>query len=263
MLSQRPVVVGFSVLVLFSGPALADEMSWGNLKARVIYDSLPPPVPAKLAIDKDKAFCGSFELRDETLLVDKDGGLANVVVWLDSKIAAPKVHPDYEMTAKDKVTVDSRGCRFVPHVALLRTTQTLEVRNSDPLAHNARFDPMMNTPFNVILVADATFSFPMEKAERLPARLTCAIHPWRLSYLLIQDHPYMAVSDARGHLEIPKLPVGKWTFVFWHEKAGYLRSVEKGGEKVEWLKGRVEIDIKPIKNDIGEIKLAPEIFEVR
>lgn len=242
-------------------PTLASEgnMSWGNLKARFVYDG-EAPLRTKVDVLRDRDFCGKFDLHDESLVVDKEGGLANVLVWLDAKIAAPKVHPDYVKSAEAKIALNSRGCRFAPHVLTLRTTQTLTLLNSDPIVHNARFDGMLNESFNLLLPPDGALDRRVPKPERLPARVNCSIHPWRGAFLLIQDHPYMAVSDSRGQLEVSNLPVGKHTFVVWHEKAGYLRTVDKGGKSVEWPKGRFELEILPGKNDLGEIKPSPDLF---
>lgn len=240
----------------------AAEPPWGGLKARIVYDG-PPPERAKLLIDKDMDFCGKIELRDESLLVDKDGGLANVLVWLERKEAMVAVHPSFEKSAKDKVPIDTRGCRFVPHVSFMRTTQTLALRNSDPIANHAKLEAMKNDLFSRILKSEGTVELTLDKPERLPGRLTSSIHTWQSAYLFVVDHPYVAVSDARGNVELANVPEGKWTFVFWHERSGYLRSVEKGGAKVEWPKGRVDIEIKPGPNDVGEIKVKPEIFPLR
>ncbi len=259
--TYRLLIVASLVVV---SPSLASEvnMSWGNLKARFVYDGKPPE-RSKVDPMSDKFICGKFDLRDESLVVDKEGGLANVLVWLDAKVAAPKVHPDYAKSAEAKITLDSRGCRFAPHVLTLRTTQTLTLLNSDPIAHNAHFVPPTNDSFNLPLPADSMFDLRLPKPERLPAKINCELHPWRSAFLLIQDHPYMSVSDSRGQVEMSNLPVGKLTFVVWHERAGYLRSVEKGGAKLEWHKGRVEIEIKSGQNDFGEIKVKPELFVPR
>jgi hypothetical protein len=259
------VTATYRMLIVLSfvvaSPALAseDDMSWGDLKFRFVYDGKSPE-RAKVDIAHDKFICGKFDVRDESLIVDKDGGLANVLVWLDAKAAAPKVHPDYAKSAEAKITLDSRDCRFAPHVLTLRTTQTLALLNSDPIAHNARFDAMFNDSFNLLLPADRTIDHRLPKPERLPAKINCSIHPWRSAFVLIQDHPYMAVSDSHGQVEMSNLPVGKLSFVVWHERAGYLRTVDQGGNRVEWPKGRVEMEILPGKNDLGEIKLSPDLF---
>jgi hypothetical protein len=94
----------------------------------------------------------------------------------------------------------------------------------------------------------------------MPAKISCALHPWMSGYLLIHESPYMGVSDEDGKLEIKHLPAGKWTFQFWQEKAGNLRRVERDGKATEWSKGRVELTIKAGANSLGEIKLTPAAF---
>lgn len=238
--------------------ASAAEPMWGGLKLRIVYDG-PPPERAKLPIGLDEFYCGKFDIRDESLLVDKEGGLANVVVWLDPNKAIVPVHPDYEKTAKE-TTIDTRGCRFEPHVSVMRTTQTLVLRNSDAIANNVKLESLQNDAFNFLLNPEGTRKVTLDKAERIPSRITNSIHAWQSAYLFVHDHPYVGVSDAGGNVEIAKLPVGKWTFIFWQERSGYLREVEKTGTKLEWPKGRVEIEIKSGQNDFGEIKVKPETF---
>jgi hypothetical protein len=79
-------------------------------------------------------------------------------------------------------------------------------------------------------------------------------------WLLIKDHPYMAVSDANGKLQIKNLPVGRWTIQFWHEKAGYVSDVSKAGQATEWPRGRLEVEIKSGDNDLGSFQLPPSLF---
>ena len=59
----------------------------------------------------------------------------------------------------------------------------------------------------------------------MPVKVACNIHPWMNAWLVVKDHPYMAVSDDNGKLEIKNLPAGEWSFQIWQEKAGYLREV--------------------------------------
>ncbi|WP_298859685.1 hypothetical protein [uncultured Gimesia sp.] len=91
--------------------------------------------------------------------------------------------------------------------------------------------------------------------ERLPLKIDCAVHPWEKAYLLIKNHPYFAITDDKGAFTIKNLPVGDWEFQLWHEKPGYLVAKE------EWKKGRIKMKIEPGKNDLGEIKVAPQLFE--
>src|SRR5215472_17171016 len=75
--------------------AAAKATGWGTIKGRFVYESTPP-TPAAIAVTKDPEVCGKHPLNNESLLVDSDGGIANVVVYArDRKI---EVHPDYEAT---------------------------------------------------------------------------------------------------------------------------------------------------------------------
>ena len=80
-------------------------------------------------------------------------------------------------------------------------------------------------------------------------------------WLVVKDNPYMAASDENGELVIENLPVGKWTFQLWQEKAGYVAKAKQNGKSVSWRRGRMEVEIKPGENDLGEIKLAPSLFK--
>jgi len=58
--------------------------------------------------------------------------------------------------------------------------------------------------------------------ERLPHKVTCDIHSWMEAYWVVLDHPYVAVTNAKGEFEIPNLPVGEHKFIIWQEKCGYI-----------------------------------------
>ena len=93
------------------------------------------PTPAAIDVTKDPEYCGNKGLVNEELVVDrKTGALANVMLWVRKKDVP--VHPDYEKTASDTVVLDNEGCRFQPHVQGIRVGQTLQLKNSDPVAHN-------------------------------------------------------------------------------------------------------------------------------
>ena len=250
-----------TVCLLSVAPCQAAD--WGTLKGRLVFDG-PAPKADAVDVTKDQQFCGKHGLLNEELVVNpKNGGLANVAIWLyvgrgDDN---PPVHDSYVKTAKDKVKLVNDKCRFEPHVTLLRTTQILELGNIDPVGHNTKIDTFSpaNRPINVLLPPMSTLDHQCPAKERLPAGVSCSIHPWMKSWLLVQDHPYMAVSDKDGNFEIKDLPAGTWTFQFWQERCGYLSGVSMGGNETK--RGRVEITIKAGDNDLGDIKVTPELFE--
>src|SRR2546421_709775 len=116
------------VLACVSNVRLAED--WGTLTGRFIVKG-DLPKPDKIAATKDPEVCGKMPLYDESVMVDKDGGVANIMVYLSKKPTA--VNPEYRKTAKDKVVLDNKGCRFEPHVLVMRAGQTLIIKNSDPI----------------------------------------------------------------------------------------------------------------------------------
>lgn len=236
---------------------------WGDLSMQFVYAG-GRVEPAPLEITKDKEFCGAFQVVDESLTVDpQTKGIANVMAWLflGRGEAIPPVHESYLATAEDKILLDNEKCRFAPHALVLRTSQTLVAGNSDAVGHNFKIDTFANRPFNRTIPAGGKFEHKFPLPERLPVRVSCSIHPWMSAYILIRSDPLMAVSDATGRLVIKNVPVGKRTFQFWQEKAGYIDQVTIGGKAAAWARGRLEVDIKPGLNDLGEVRLAPALFE--
>ena len=189
--------------------------------------------------------------------------MANVVLWLYQRSGSDPVgvHESYAETADAKVTLDNEWCRFNGHVVTLRTSQTLLVRNLDEVGHNTKIDTLNNPPINPILPAGGELEQTFPEAERLPASVSCNIHPWMKSWVLIKDNPYMAVTDASGNFEIKNVPTGTWTFQVWHEKPGYITKVTKNGTATEWSKGRFEMAINPGANELGELKISPDVFQ--
>ncbi len=249
-----------TIVVLTASATQAAE--WGDLTATFVYDG-KAPAPAKASVTKDVAFCGKFDIVDESLVVNSaNGGVANIVSYLyvGRTDKQPSVHPDYEKSAKDEIKLDNNQCRFEPHMTILRTSQTLAVANSDTVGHNTNISALDNPAQNILVPSggQTKMTFPLE--ERFPLGVACNIHPWMQGKVIVKSHPYVAVSDKDGKLTIKNLPVGKFTFQFWHERPGYVTDVTLDGKKTSWRRGRVELTIKPGQNDLGTIKLAPSVF---
>src|SRR5262249_50318724 len=162
--------------------------------------------------------------------------LQNVVVYLRAK--PPRVHDDYKKTEAASVVLDNHECRFEPHVCLLRTTQTLQIKNSDPMPHNTKFDSARNESFNQLIQPKTDATKELKSAETSPVPVGCNVHPWMRGYLLVRDNPYMAVSGDDGSFQIKNVPAGEWEFQLWHEGPGELKLDG-------WPRGRKTLTIKP------------------
>ena len=201
---------------------------------------------------------------DESLVVNAENrGVSNVVISLYRSRGEepPRIHPAFQETADRTIDLDNRQCRFQPRVVLLRTSQTLQVLNTDEVAHNTKIDVLNNPPINPTLPAGGTLLQRFEREERSPARVSCSIHPWMIAWVVVREDPYFAVTDADGLFAIDMLPAGNWTFQVWHEKARYVTQVKQQGSAVNWARGRFVTDIPADEvTDLGEIGLAPSLF---
>jgi len=149
----------------------------------------------------------------ELVTVAADGSLANVFVRLDGafpKTPVPNV----------PVVVDQRACLYVPRVVGVRVGQTLQVRNSDDILHNAHGLSSKGNAFNVSEPkAGMVQSFVM-KGDETMLPVTCDIHRWMRTYVGVVSHPYFAVSGADGTFRIANVPPGSYTIVAWQERYG-------------------------------------------
>ena len=245
----------FASLTLLAGSALAAD--WATLTGRFVYDG---KAPTPEAIDTAKDPICKTKLTDEGLLVDENGGLAHAVILLKSKNVP--VNPEYEKTAKDNVDLDNKNCRFEPHVAIVRLSQTLLLKNSDPTGHNSNLSPLVNPAINPVLAAGGEpIKHTFQAEEGLPVKVGCNIHPWMGAWVVVRKDPYAAASDKTGAFTIKDLPAGmELEFKLWQERAGYLKNASFKGGKAD-SKGSFKIKLKPGVNDLGDIKVSGAIFK--
>jgi len=251
-----------SAVMILGGPQLAWSQ-WGSLKGQFVLDGQAPEAAA-INADKDVPTCGKCSLKDEKLVVNGgNGGIRNIVVLLSpekGKEKSVKVHPSYGESAGGIVTIANQCCRFEPRIVTLRTSQTLQITNPDPVAHNSNVASVKNASINPSIPAGGKVDAKFPKEENLPCTISCNIHPWMKGYIVVKDHPYMAVTDADGKFEIKDLPAGKWQFRVWQESSGYVAKVKLGGKETN-KRGEFEATIEDGKsNDVGIVKVDPKVF---
>jgi plastocyanin len=242
----------------------AKATGWGTIKGRFVYDGAPIK-PAALSITKDADVCGKHPLVNESLLVSDGGALANVVLYArDRKI---EVHPDYAASAKEKVVLDNHDCHFEPHIVAVRTGQPLEIKNSDPVGHNTNIQWATNSPFNGIIPAGSSSMQTMTGPEQQPATAVCNIHPWMKGYVVVQAHPYMAITGKDGAFELKNVPAGvPVEFQAWHEAStANNNALQAERPDLKWqANGRFTVTLKPDEVlDLKEIKVPAATLAVK
>lgn len=227
---------------------------WGDVELTFLYDGKPPE-PKPVAESRD-----GLKILDQTWLVDREGGVKNVVVRLlaEKDVKLP-IHPDFERAKGTNVRVDIVGGYFEPRVTIKYTNQDLTFTNLNPFAHAVRGDLFKNNPFNVLVQANKLVTLEAEKNglnshDPTAGSLSDNIHPEMKGYLFVHSHPYAAVSDSHGKVTLKNVPVGDWTFVLWHEANGYIKKGTLDGVAAEWPRGRIKIKVEPKVNKVGTIR---------
>src|SRR5438876_225207 len=152
---------------------------------------------------------------EETVVVNPDGTLANVFVYVKSGLPASYKAP----APSGPVTLDQDGCRYHPHAFGIMVGQNLQIKNSDGILHNIKAKGTKNRPFNIsqptTMTSTRTFSAP-----EVMVPLECNVHGWMHAWLGVLPHAFYGVSGADGTFSITGLPPGTYTVEAWHEKYG-------------------------------------------
>ncbi|QDS86784.1 MULTISPECIES: methylamine utilization protein [Rosistilla] len=240
--------------------ATADAQQWGDLKVKFVFKGAAPDAD-KIAVTVDKEFCGKHDLVDESLVVGKDGGIQNVVVYAyDGRggVKLPAIHPDLEGKPNTH-ELANKDCRFEPHIVICKAGDTLNVTNPDPVGHNCNLAFLVNAAQNFTIPPLKSKEVKLDNAEPAPIPVACNIHPWMQAKVVVLEHPYAAKSDESGTLVIKNLPTGKLAFRLYHEAAGRLSGLEVAGSEVN-RRNVFEVEIKPGENDLGTVELDAKLF---
>jgi len=174
-------------------------------------------------VQKDVSACGHSELPTQRVVYDPVGlGLANAVVYL-ADITEGKAWEGPMAVDEDERTAlqDQHGCKYEPHVQIVRVNTQLVVKNSDSAEHNIHgyLNSALNTAFNFgspsNSVMDEAGDAFLERAGKYI--LKCDIHPWMNAFIHVVEHPYYVVTGADGSFVLEHVPPGEYTLVCWHE----------------------------------------------
>jgi hypothetical protein len=194
-----------------------DPATAGSVTGRVLFTGKKPP-RKKIDVSEDPQ-CAQMQasgLYDESVVVNPDGSLANVFVYVKQGLEGKTFEPP-----KEAVVIDQKGCRFGPRVLGIQTAQPLNVSNSDPVTHNIHPLAQTNRAWNQ---SQDPGTEPLKRRfaqHEVMIKVKCNIHSWMRAWIGAVEHPYFAVTGApRGNFTISNLPPGDYTIEAWHELYG-------------------------------------------
>ncbi len=145
------------------------------------------------------------------LIIDKNTrGIKNAVVYIKNITKGKK------FTGKWHYVMDQMACEFIPHVMVIPVNSTLEVRNSDPMAHNVHAYSLKNATFNESIPSRGK---PITKSFPLPEmiKIGCDRHRWMRAWVVVMENPYYALTWFDGTFKITDVPPGDYKVSVWHE----------------------------------------------
>lgn len=209
-----------ALLVSVAIAAASASMSWAQVTGTVKLDGpAPEPKTVDMSTNPDCAKLHANPVPDDTVVVDKDGNLKNVIVAIkpdDGQDLGTGEPP------KDPVVLDQKGCMYNPHVVAMVAGQTLVVKNSDDFMHNVHSLSDDNPPINQAMLKDPKGIELKDITEPEIFMLKCDVHPWMKAWVGVFAHPYFAVTsdDGKYSFDTKGLKDGQYTLQAWHERYG-------------------------------------------
>ena len=143
--------------------------------------------------------------------------IENVVVYLeDTDQNAEEASNRQKPLAESQPAIRQLNEMFIPHVLPIVVGTTVQFPNEDPFFHN-------------VFSLSSTKSFDLGRYPKNHTRLVkfdqpgivkvfCHIHSHMNAVILVFDHPYFCVPEAKGNFVIGDIPPGRYTLVAWHER---------------------------------------------
>ncbi|HQU31484.1 MAG: carboxypeptidase regulatory-like domain-containing protein [Planctomycetia bacterium] len=188
-----------------------DVKDGGTIAGVVKFDG-DAPAAKMLKVDKDEQTCGHDNRMSEELVINGESkGIKNAVVSLVEIASGKKA----EVLA---VSLDQKECLFIPHVLAVSVGTNVDLLNSDNVMHNLHSWSIKNPGFNEGVSGGGKMTKKFDLPEII--KITCDVHKWMSSFIVVKANPYFAVTDENGRFKIENVPAGSYKIEAWQEKLG-------------------------------------------
>lgn len=214
-MSRRAVhLLGAAAALTLLLPSLADAQRslTGTIEGTVSVGGTTIPSSTRVENSTDPEVCGIEHSLQDLVVSPETRGVRYTIVTIEG-VEDGRV-PSHE---PERLVIDNRDCRFVPHVMVATIGDTIVAVNSDSTLHNTHYyGPMRSN----IALAEEGMAVPRPTRRLGLVTVLCDVHGWMKAYIRIDPHHLHAVTDASGHFRIEGIPPGDYQLRFWHERLG-------------------------------------------
>jgi plastocyanin len=136
----------------------------------------------------------------------------NVVVWLTPIDRQPGASPPSQ-----NLRLTQHNKSFEPHLLVVPVGAVVQFPNRDPFFHNV-FSLFEGKRFDLGLYeAGSTRNVSFDRPGI--SYIFCNIHAEMGAVVIALETPYFAISNHKGEIVIPHVPVGRYMMKVWYETA--------------------------------------------
>src|SRR5262249_49506269 len=131
-------------------------------------------------------------------------------IWL-----TPIGVPAHSQPSTTHLTLAQHNKSFEPHVLVVPVGSVVQFPNRDPFFHNV-FSLFEGKRFDLGLYeAGSTRNVSFDRPGI--SYIFCNIHAEMSAVVIALDAPYFGISNRKGEIVIPKVPVGRYQMKIWSE----------------------------------------------
>jgi plastocyanin len=206
------LALALALTALAVAPAAADPGT-GTITGAVIFEGDPP---ARDPIDRSRdKYCAKSGAHLAADVVVTKGKVRDVLVRIQNGTTGDHA------SSTEPVVIEQHDCDYTPRVVGTMPGQRIVVRNADNTFHNVHGTVDGKLVFNKPQQAkseDLALDTYAKAGDVL--ELSCDVHAWMRSYVVVNDSPYFAVTGDDGAFSITGLAPGTYTLEAWHPTLG-------------------------------------------
>jgi plastocyanin len=173
---------------------------------------------------------------------------SNAVVWL-TPLGSARFDPPRQKPSEIPQLVQ-KNKMFHPSLLVIPVGGKVEFPNHDPFFHNV-FSLYDGKRFDLGLYESGTTRFVQFDKPGV-SYIFCNIHAQMSAVIVAVNTPYYAISDARGQIQIPNVPPGRYSLQVFHPSVApeALHTLDR------------EITVAPGESSLGSFTLTESDFDL-